>query len=103
MEAKSTDRKTLQLTENEQLLGELVYENLFFLKADIKLANGDFYQLKQVDFFGTSVTVTKNETAIADLKMNWNSLGLKTKYYNTDLHKGCFALPNYVKELLNNV
>jgi len=30
----------------------------------------------------------------------WNSLGLKTKYYNTDLHKGCFALPNYVKELL---
>src|SRR5688572_12805560 len=71
MEAKSTDRKTLQLTENEQLLGELVYENLFFLKADIKLANGDLYQLKQVDFFGTSVTVTKNKTAIADLKMNW--------------------------------
>lgn len=30
----------------------------------------------------------------------WNSLGLKTKYYNTDIHKGCFALPNYVKELL---
>ena len=30
----------------------------------------------------------------------WNSLGLKTKYYNTELHKGCFALPNYVKELL---
>lgn len=32
----------------------------------------------------------------------WNSLGLKTKYYNTDIHKGCFALPNYVKELLVN-
>ena len=30
----------------------------------------------------------------------WNSLGLKTRYYNTDLHKGCFALPNYVLELL---
>ena len=30
----------------------------------------------------------------------WNGLGLQTKYYNTDLHKGCFALPNYVKELL---
>ncbi len=30
----------------------------------------------------------------------WNSLGLKTKYYNTELHKGCFALPNYVQELL---
>ena len=33
---------------------------------------------------------------------NWNTLGLETKYYNTELHKGCFALPNYVKELLDN-
>lgn len=30
----------------------------------------------------------------------WNALNLETGYYNTDLHKGCFALPNYVKELL---
>lgn len=30
----------------------------------------------------------------------WNRLSLKTKYYNTELHKGAFALPNYVKELL---
>jgi len=33
-------------------------------------------------------------------EQTWNSLGIKTKYYNTDLHKGAFALPNYVKELL---
>ena len=26
----------------------------------------------------------------------WNKLGLKTKYYNTDIHNGAFALPNYV-------
>lgn len=32
----------------------------------------------------------------------WNALGLKTRYYNTDLHKGCFALPTYVKELLSD-
>ncbi|MDF2677557.1 MAG: spermidine synthase [Bacillota bacterium] len=31
----------------------------------------------------------------------WNFLNIKTKYYNTDLHKGSFAIPNYVKELLN--
>ena len=30
----------------------------------------------------------------------WNSLRLKTKYYNTELHKGAFALPTYVKEML---
>ncbi|MGG7078639.1 polyamine aminopropyltransferase [Clostridium sardiniense] len=32
----------------------------------------------------------------------WNNLGLKTKYYNTELHKASFALPNYVKEMLEN-
>lgn len=32
----------------------------------------------------------------------WNSLGIKTKYYNTELHKGSFAIPNYVKELLED-
>ena len=32
----------------------------------------------------------------------WNALGLETRYYNTDLHKGCFMIPNYVKELLDN-
>lgn len=31
---------------------------------------------------------------------DWNKLGLVTKYYNTDLHRGAFALPNYVKTLL---
>lgn len=32
----------------------------------------------------------------------WNSIGLTTKYYNTNIHKGAFALPNYVINLLNN-
>lgn len=32
----------------------------------------------------------------------WNSLNLKTRYYNTDLHKGIFALPSYVKEKFKN-
>lgn len=30
----------------------------------------------------------------------YNSLNLKDKYYNKDVHKASFALPNYVKELL---
>ncbi len=32
----------------------------------------------------------------------WNSLNIKTKYYNTDLHVGAFMLPTYVKDELNN-
>ncbi len=32
----------------------------------------------------------------------WENLGIKTKYYNTAIHTGSFALPTYVKELLEN-
>ena len=34
---------------------------------------------------------------------DWSSLGIQTKYYNTDIHRGCFALPNSVKTQLNIV
>ncbi len=71
MEAKSTDRKSLQLTENGQQLGELIYENMFLLKATIKLPNSDLYEVYPVGVFSTSITVTKNGIEIANLKMNW--------------------------------
>ncbi|HHX12069.1 MAG TPA: polyamine aminopropyltransferase [Clostridiales bacterium] len=46
---------------------------------------------------------SKHYDPIKDLQEDrWNALGIKTKYYNTDLHKGCFALPNYVREQLND-
>lgn len=44
---------------------------------------------------------SKDLSPTKDLKAEkWNGLGLKTKYYNTNLHLGAFALPNYVMELL---
>lgn len=33
----------------------------------------------------------------------WNALGLRTKYYNTDIHVGSFMLPNYVLELIGEL
>ena len=32
----------------------------------------------------------------------WNDLKIPAGYYNTDLHRGSFAIPNYVKEQLNH-
>lgn len=44
---------------------------------------------------------SKKYDPVKDLDADkWNKLGLKTRYYNTDLHKGAFAIPNYVKEQL---
>ncbi|WP_373484396.1 polyamine aminopropyltransferase [Acetobacterium sp.] len=47
---------------------------------------------------------SKKYHPIEDLKaVKWNALGFKTRYYNTKLHVGAFALPNYVEELLKDV
>ncbi len=33
----------------------------------------------------------------------WKDFGLKTKYYNTNIHKGSFLLPTFVQEMLDEV
>ncbi len=33
----------------------------------------------------------------------WKALELRTRYYNEQLHRGAFALPNYVEEMLEKV
>ena len=71
MEANSTDKKTFQLVENGQRIGELIYESLFSFSAKLKLADSDVFDIKPVGIFGTTITVTKNGIEIADLKMNW--------------------------------
>ena len=47
---------------------------------------------------------SKIYSPIKDLNASkWNALNIKTKYYNTNLHLGAFALPNYVEEILKDV
>lgn len=47
---------------------------------------------------------SKKYHPVTDIRSGkWNALGIDTKYYNTKLHVGSFALPNYVEELLKDV
>lgn len=34
---------------------------------------------------------------------NWKKLGIKTRYYNLPLHRGAFAIPQYVRDALREV
>lgn len=46
---------------------------------------------------------SKSFDPVKDLDADrWNALGLETGYYNTEIHKAAFALPNYVKKLLSD-
>lgn len=47
---------------------------------------------------------SKKYHPVRDLRAEeWNALGIKTRYYNTNLHCGAFYLPNYVQEMLKDV
>lgn len=47
---------------------------------------------------------SKKYHPIHDLReKEWKELGIKTRYYNLNLHKGSFYLPTYVEELLKDV
>ncbi len=71
MEAISTNKKTFQLVENGQLIGELLYESLFFRNAEIKLSDTECYEIKPQSVFKTSFSVSKKGEDIADFNMNW--------------------------------
>jgi len=47
---------------------------------------------------------SKKYDPLKDLRAEeWESLDIGTRYYNTQLHLGAFALPSYVREMLENV
>ena len=47
---------------------------------------------------------SKKYDPILDIQTDkWSEFGLDTRYYNNELHKGAFALPNYVKKILESV
>lgn len=71
MHAHSEDRKTFQLADNDRLTGELIYEHLFDLKAQIKLPDTEVYHLTPEGFFGTSIVITQAGNKVGSLAMNW--------------------------------
>ena len=51
-------------------------------------------------FFGFA---SKKYKPLTDMHpKEWEAFQIPTRYYNTDLHKGAFYIPNYVKELLEH-
>jgi spermidine synthase len=43
---------------------------------------------------------SKKYHPVKNLRADWRLLGIETNYYNPNLHRGAFALPNYVEHML---
>jgi len=52
--------------------------------------------------FGFASKNSNTNPLVFDEK-KWNTLGIETSYYNTELHKASFVLPNYVKKDLQRL
>lgn len=72
MQATCTNKKTFQLSNKEQLLGELIYKSLFSFSAEIVMHKTEIYLIKPVGIFSNCINVFKNDIVIATLKMNWH-------------------------------
>ena len=94
------------------------HESPFFNKDKIQMQRAhkrikDRFEVAKVYMFHQTIYASglwlfgfasKKYDPIKDHKPEiWESFNLKTRYYNSELHKECFALPNYVKEALKDI
>ena len=70
MKIQCTGSKTLELNDGSEKLGVLSYESLFSYKANV-IAGKDQYEITPKGIFSTNMSVTKNGTEVAIMKMNW--------------------------------
>lgn len=70
MEIQCTNKKTFELTDNSEKLGQIIYDGLFSLKASI-IVGSDTYKITPKGIFSSTISVTKNDVEVANLMMNW--------------------------------
>jgi hypothetical protein len=70
MKIQCIDKKTFELTDSLEKLGHITYDGLFSFKANAIVGN-DNYKITPIGIFNTTISVTKNGTEVANLKMNW--------------------------------
>ena len=70
MKIQCTDKKTFELTDSSEKLGHITYDGLFSFKANAIVGN-DNYKITPIGIFSTTISVTKNGTEAASMKMNW--------------------------------
>lgn len=107
MKAECINQQTFELTDNERLIGMLIYPSIFSFDAEIKLPNSDHYLIRSDGFFGTNIKVTNDHVELANLRMNWKGQivitmhnGQEFLFRNTGIFNNKFVIENYETEKL---
>lgn len=70
MNIQCTDKKTFELSDGSQKLGQLTYDGIFSLKARATVGE-EHYQIIPKGIFNTTISVIQKDMEVARLQMNW--------------------------------
>ena len=60
------------LTQNDKLIGKLIYKGWFKFDALVEIAGKSNYQVEPKGFWGTTIELKDNEKVLLQFKMNWS-------------------------------
>ncbi|UWQ30699.1 polyamine aminopropyltransferase [Leisingera sp. M523] len=85
--------------QGDELTGTLRAFQALFADASCYLASVPTYAGGPMAFGWGSHSDKARNVSLADLEARFAAAGIETGYYNPEIHKAAFALPNYVKKL----
>ncbi len=85
--------------QGDELTGTLRAFQALFADASCYLATIPTYAGGPMAFGWGSHSDKARNVSLADLEARFAAAGIETDYYNPEVHKAAFALPNYVKKL----
>ncbi len=95
-QAKSSNSRTFELTQNDKSIGQLTYTSWFRFDALITMGNYKNFQIEPKGFWGTTIELKENENVLVKFKMNWSGEIVIQTYFDgqekgyTLKHKGFF-------------
>lgn len=85
--------------QGDELTGTLRAFQALFADASCYLASVPTYAGGPMAFGWGSHSDKARKVSLADVEARFATAGIETGYYNPEVHKAAFALPNYVKKL----
>ncbi|MDR6403301.1 MULTISPECIES: hypothetical protein [Chryseobacterium] len=80
-QAKSINSLYFEVTNNDKLIGKLIYKNWFKFSAEIEILNSK-YQIEPKGFWGTTVELRDGGNVLLKFTMNWNGDIVVHTYFN---------------------
>ena len=81
--AKSSNSLDFEITQQEKIIGKIIYPSWFKFSAQIEISNSK-YQAEPKGFWGTTVEIKDGKDVILKFTMNWDGNILIQSYFENE-------------------